>query len=125
MPWKEILTSKSCIALFISHFSAAWIVILFMTNLPIYMKEILKFDVKSNGLMSSLPSALYVIVVLAASTLSDKLIKTNTMKRHRVRQLFNALGFLLPGVAMIAISFVTCGKPYLGVAISAVGFAFQ
>lgn len=124
MPWKEILSSTPCIALFVSQFTCAWGLILFMTNLPIYLKEILKFDVESNGIMSSIPSVLVILFVLTSSFVSDKLIKAEVLPRHRVRQIFNALGFLIPSGAMIAISFVTCRNPYTGVALMALGFAF-
>ena len=46
-PWKQIMTSKACIALFIGHVCSNWGTYLFLTNIPTYMKEVLKFDIKS------------------------------------------------------------------------------
>lgn len=41
------MTSKACIALFIGHVCSNWGTYLFLTNIPSYMKEVLKFDIKS------------------------------------------------------------------------------
>ena len=46
-PWLAIFKSKACIAIFVSHFSCNWSNYLFLTQLPTFMKEILKFDIKS------------------------------------------------------------------------------
>jgi hypothetical protein len=46
-PWGSIMTSMPCIALFIGHSCSNWGTYLFLTSLPLYMKEVLKFDIKS------------------------------------------------------------------------------
>lgn len=47
IPWKSIFTCKACWAIFIAHFSNNWGIFLFMTQLPSFMKEVLKFNIKS------------------------------------------------------------------------------
>lgn len=46
-PWGAIMTSKPCIAIFVGHSCSNWGTYLFLTSLPLYMKEVLKFDIKS------------------------------------------------------------------------------
>lgn len=46
-PWLSIMRSKACIALFIGHATSNWGTYLFLTNIPTYMSEVLKFDIKS------------------------------------------------------------------------------
>jgi ACS family sodium-dependent inorganic phosphate cotransporter-like MFS transporter 5 len=41
------MTNKACIALFVGHTTSNWGTYLFLTNIPTYMKEVLKFDIKS------------------------------------------------------------------------------
>ena len=41
------MTNKACIALFVGHTCSNWGTYLFLTNIPTYMKEVLKFDIKS------------------------------------------------------------------------------
>jgi len=46
-PWLKILTSPPAAAIFFGHSCSNWGTYLFLTSLPTYMKEVLKFDVKS------------------------------------------------------------------------------
>ena len=46
-PWLKILTSMPALAIFFGHSCSNWGTYLFLTSLPTYMKEVLKFDVKS------------------------------------------------------------------------------
>jgi MFS family permease len=46
-PWKAIMTSKYAISIFVGHSCSNWGTYLFLTSLPTYMKQVLKFDIKS------------------------------------------------------------------------------
>jgi sugar phosphate permease len=46
-PWKAILTSRACWALFIIHTCSNYGTYTFLTSIPKYMSEVLKFDIKS------------------------------------------------------------------------------
>ena len=46
-PLLKILTSRPAAAIFFGHASCNWGTYLFLTSLPTYMKEVLKFDIKS------------------------------------------------------------------------------
>lgn len=124
-PIKKILKSPVCLAICFCHVCQAWGLLLFMTNIPIYMKEILKFDIKSNSLLSSLPSILNFVITLVSSVISDHLIKNNYLEKDTVRRIFNSIGFFVPSALMILLSFVNCDKPYLGVVYMTIGLAFS
>jgi sugar phosphate permease len=46
-PWKAILTSPACWALFAVHTCNNWGTYTFLTSIPKYMAEVLRFDIKS------------------------------------------------------------------------------
>ena len=46
-PWKAILTSPVCWALFVIHTCNNWGTYTFLTSIPKYMAEVLRFDIKS------------------------------------------------------------------------------
>ncbi len=46
-PWLKIMKSKTCLSLFVGHCCQNFGTYMFLTQLPTYMKEILKFDIKS------------------------------------------------------------------------------
>lgn len=54
------MKSKPCLALFVGHASSNWGMYLFLTSLPTYMKEVLKFDVKS---VNFVPHMKYDIII--------------------------------------------------------------
>jgi MFS family permease len=46
-PWKELFTTKECLAIYIGHFTYNWGNYLFLTELPSFMKEVLDYDIKA------------------------------------------------------------------------------
>jgi hypothetical protein len=46
-PWKAILTSRACWGLFITHTCINYGGYTFLTSIPKYMSEVLKFNIKS------------------------------------------------------------------------------
>ncbi len=59
VPWLEIFRSKACWAVFIAHFTTNWGGYLFLTQMPTYLRDVLKFDIKSvrNKLTNLCPEA--------------------------------------------------------------------
>lgn len=50
-PWKSILTSRVVYAIVLTQFCSNFCTYVFLTQLPTYMKEVLKFDIKSVNLI--------------------------------------------------------------------------
>lgn len=123
-PWLEILKSKSFWGLVLAHSTSNFGTYLFLTQLPTYMKEVLKFDIKSNGALSSLPYIAFWFFIVASSVIGDKLYQSGRLSKTAVRKIFNTLGLIVPMGAVIALSFVTCAQPYVGVALLTLGLAF-
>ncbi|KAH9505446.1 hypothetical protein Btru_057319 [Bulinus truncatus] len=53
-PWLSILKSAPVWGIVTAHVSYTWGLFLFLSTLPQYMYEVLKFDIKSNGIFSML-----------------------------------------------------------------------
>ena len=47
VPWLKIFKSKACWSVFIGHFTHEWGNYMFMTQIPSYLRDVLKFDIKS------------------------------------------------------------------------------
>ncbi|CAF0884868.1 unnamed protein product [Brachionus calyciflorus] len=124
-PWKQIFLSKVCWATFIAHFCNNWGNYLYLTQLPSFMKDVLKFDIKSNGLMSAIPYVACALFTAVLGIVSDRLMSKNIISRKKLRKLFNGIGLAVPAAAVICLSFVDCSLPYLGVACLTVGLAFN
>jgi ACS family sodium-dependent inorganic phosphate cotransporter-like MFS transporter 5 len=149
--WRLIFTSKPAIAIFVSHVGANWGNYLFLTQIPTYMKEILRFDIESvriyfkllliypyltlymkkilsyllkNGLFSSVPYICSLFFAAGSSLLADYLIKSERCSKTAVRKIFNSVAFYASMVAVLLLSQVTCAHPYLGVLLLAFGVGF-
>lgn len=118
-----VFSSKSFYGVMIAHTTSNFGTYLFLTQLPTYMKEILKFDIKSNGTLSALPYIAFWLVTVVSSILGDTLIQSCKLSKTTVRKIFNTLGFIIPMGAVIGLAFVTCEMPYLGVGILVIGLS--
>jgi sugar phosphate permease len=61
---------------------------LFLTNAPTYFKEVLKFDVQTDGFLSSIPYALLTFMNIVSGIVSDKLISSRRYTKNTVRKFF-------------------------------------
>lgn len=106
VPWKSIFLSPPVWAIIITHACSVFGYFLVVNQLPTYMKYILKFDVKANGLLSSLPYLGKYIMAIAASTLADHLRKTGKLTTTMARKLFTSFAVFTPGLFFILQVFV-------------------
>lgn len=107
VPWLAIFKSKACIAIFVAHLCNNWGNYLFLTQLPSFMKDILRFDIKSNGLYSSIPYISSWICALVSSYISDRLIINQTCSKSTIRKIFNGLGIFFKSQKLIYFIFLT------------------
>lgn len=75
MPWKGIFSDLYVWGLAIGQFGHGWIFFTFNTDLPKFLKEVLHFDIKANGLINALPSLGMWISSILSGLLADYLIK--------------------------------------------------
>ncbi|KAL8574081.1 hypothetical protein ACOMHN_061543 [Nucella lapillus] len=121
IPWRKILTSKAVWAIVITHMCANWGTYTFLTNIPTYMKEVLKFDIKQNGLLSSLPYVGFWLTINVSDQLFDCLQSRRWLTTTAARKISNSLGEIFPALLVIGVGFVDCHNPVLGVALLTVG----
>ena len=113
---------------------------MFLTNTPTYFKEVLKFDVQTDGFLSSIPYAILAFVVIASGFVSDKLISSKRFSKNNVRKFFtigcNIILFkvilmkfshffqtalIIPVIAIVGLSFVTCEETDVAVGLLTFG----
>ncbi|XP_042857342.1 sialin-like [Penaeus japonicus] len=108
IPWKAILTSAPVWGIMIIHFGQNWGFYTLLTELPTYLKNIQHFDMKSNGVISSLPYLVMWIFSLLFSSLMDKLLSAGKLTTLNVRRLAMTIGVYAPTLGLIAMCFVNC-----------------
>ncbi|XP_031835533.1 putative inorganic phosphate cotransporter protein picot isoform X1 [Nomia melanderi] len=120
VPWRSIVTSFPFWAILIAHMGQNYGYETLMTELPTFMKQILHFDIKSNGTISSLPYLAMWIFSMVISHVADWMISTGKFNHTYTRKIINSIGQFGPAIALIAASFTSCSS-WLTVTILTVG----
>ncbi|XP_012936170.1 uncharacterized transporter slc-17.2 [Aplysia californica] len=125
VPYGAIMTSPAVWALVCAQFSFTWGLFLFLSTLPQYMNEVLKFDVKSNGVFSMLPYIALMLVVQVSGPIADVLVKRRYLRVPWTRKLYLIIGNFTPAVILIALSFLDCTQSGLAIVLLTVAVGFS
>ncbi|XP_023161684.2 putative inorganic phosphate cotransporter isoform X1 [Drosophila hydei] len=110
IPFKSIMKSLPFYAILFAHMGHNYGYETLMTELPTYMKQVLRFSLKSNGLLSSLPYLAMWLFSMFISVIADWLISTNRFSLTATRKIINSIGQYGPGLALIAASYTGCDR---------------
>ncbi|XP_066109771.1 sialin isoform X2 [Saccopteryx bilineata] len=115
VPWISILKSLPLWAIVVAHFSYNWGFYTLLTLLPTYMKEILRFNVQENGILSAVPYFGCWLCMISAGQAADHLRAKWKFSTIFVRRIFSLIGMIGPAVFVVAAGFIGCDY-YLAVA---------
>ncbi|XP_059142430.1 sialin-like [Physella acuta] len=108
MPWKSIFKSLPFWAILVGHTCGNYGLYMLLTQIPTYMKEVLKFDLKSNGAFSMLPYLSMWLFITIAGVTSDLLITRNILSRVATRKVMSAIGLFGPAICLVGVTFMDC-----------------
>lgn len=120
IPFRTIAKSLPFYAILLAHMGHNYGYETLMTELPTYMKQVLRFSLKSNGLLSSLPYLAMWLFSLFISVVADWMITSERFSHTSTRKIMNSIGQYGPGIALIAASYTGCNR-ILTLAILTVG----
>ncbi|KAG8177586.1 hypothetical protein JTE90_028307 [Oedothorax gibbosus] len=112
VPWKSILTSLPVWTLVVAHFGKNWGFYTILIQLPMYLSNILHFNLKKNGVLSAAPHLVMSLGSVVASVAADKLRKSGRLKNTTIRKIFNSIGFFGAATCLIVVSYSGC-RPLL------------
>ncbi|XP_011875828.1 PREDICTED: putative inorganic phosphate cotransporter [Vollenhovia emeryi] len=101
VPWRSLVTSRPVWAIVITHSCSVFGYHTIVNQLPTYMKYILHFNIKENGLLSSLPYLGKYIFALSMSILADYLRRNNKLSVTAIRKIFTTFAVLTPSILMV------------------------
>jgi len=103
IPWLKILTSVPFWAFVIAQTSEFWGFYFLLTELPSYLKVVLKLSVIESGVMSAVPYLFMAVVVQCAGRIADFLRQKSILSTTNVRKLFNTIGFLSQSIFLFIV----------------------
>ncbi|XP_028173118.1 putative inorganic phosphate cotransporter [Ostrinia furnacalis] len=104
-PWKHILTSTAVWGMILTQAGSAMAYLLMLNETPTYMSNVLKVNIKKNGLYSSLPYIAMYVMLLFFGWLSDILVVKKILSVRNVRRVANSIGTIGSGTFLIAFGF--------------------
>lgn len=115
VPWKAIFSSSPIYAIACAHFAYNYGYYTLLTQLPMYMRKILKFDLAQSGFVSALPYVVQTILTFVSGLAADWFLVKKLLTVTQVRKYFNntallcQMGFLLITTFLTDVnSIVTC-----------------
>ncbi|CAH2043218.1 unnamed protein product, partial [Iphiclides podalirius] len=106
VPWRRMLLSAPVWAIIVTHGASVFGYFTVVNQLPTYIESILRFNIKHNGLLSSLPYLGKYLCALASSVLADSLRRSGRLSTTAARKLFTGFAVGLPGVMMLVQAFL-------------------
>lgn len=108
VPWKAIFSSTAVWGLICTHFGYNWGFYTLLTQIPTYMSNVLGFDIGQNGILSSLPYIVMMVVGYISSTVADYVIKKGWVRVVVIRKTFNTAALYGSAISLFAITFLKC-----------------
>ncbi|XP_005107788.3 sialin [Aplysia californica] len=124
VPWKSVVRSRAMWVCLVAHVCKNWIHYTLLTGLPTFMKQVLKYDIKQNGVLSSVPYLAMIVTVLLSGHLADCLRHRYLSTTH-TRRLFQSLSFLGSGACIVAVGFIDCERRSLAVVVLTLAVALE
>ncbi|GFR85175.1 vesicular glutamate transporter 1 [Elysia marginata] len=97
VPWRSIFTCVPFWAILVAHTCGNYGLYMLLTQIPTYMKEVLKFDLKSNGVYSMLPYLTMWVCIAVSSIATDFIISREILSRTAARKLSSCIGVYVFG----------------------------
>ncbi|XP_046330784.1 sialin-like isoform X2 [Haliotis rufescens] len=107
-PWRAIFSSGPVWAIIIAHTCGNYGIYMLLTQIPTYMKEVLKFDIKQNGVYSMLPYLCFWACISISGLLADFLILRKILSVTWTRKVLSLIGMLGPAVSLIGVAHMDC-----------------
>ncbi|CAG5116297.1 unnamed protein product, partial [Candidula unifasciata] len=104
-PWLKILGSPAVWAIIVASTSFMWVYSWILCYLPMYMQDVLQYNISQNAILSSLPFVGKFISGLLCGYLADRLLKTR-MTRSCNRKMFQTIGCLGCAACTMVVSFL-------------------
>ncbi|KAJ2946185.1 hypothetical protein O0L34_g5119 [Tuta absoluta] len=108
VPWNALLRSVPLWALIIAGIGHDWGYFTMVTDLPKYMTDVLKFNIKTAGLLSAMPYVAMWIASFFFGLMCDFFIKKGWHNIKNARKIYTTIAATGPGICIIMASYSGC-----------------
>ncbi|XP_070000472.1 sialin [Penaeus vannamei] len=108
IPWRHISTSMPVWAIIVCDMGNTFGLSIYLTQLPTYMRNVLGFSIKKNGLLSGLPFLCRYVGGIISSTGGEWLMSRGFLSIVNTRRIFSAVAMLGPTVVLVGVAYSGC-----------------
>lgn len=127
-PWKSILTSGAFLAILIAHTCNNWGWYMLLIELPFYMKQVLKFNIKENAVVTAIPFLTMWFFSMFLSKTLDALKSRGKISTTVARKIATLFASVVPLFCLLALCFIGCQRglavALMGIGITSIGGMF-
>jgi len=109
-PWRKILTSVPVWALSVAFLSNNWGYFTMAICLPLFMHDVLGFDMTKNGEFSAVPFLSSLAIVPVNGLFVDWLRSPGRLSTNVVRKVFCVVGYTLASCFLILVGYIGCNR---------------
>ncbi|XP_071110605.1 sialin-like [Haliotis cracherodii] len=120
-PWMAMAKSGPLWAIILAHMCNNWTGYTLITVLPTFMREVLKFDILQNGVLSSLPFICRAVEMVVSGQVADLLRARTSLGTTKVRKIIQGVACLSVAVFLVATGFVKCENRMVAVVFLCLG----
>lgn len=124
VPWLQMAKSIPLWGLIIGQIGHDWGLFMIQSDLPKYMKSVLKFSIKQNGSLSALPFLTMWFFAIISGWLSDFLVMKQYFSITKIRKIFTTVASVGPAAGVVAASYAGCDQVVV-VMLFTIGMAFM
>lgn len=106
IPWKQIFKSLPAWSIGVTTFGRIWVHYTFIMQGPSFMKNILNFDIQSNGIISGLPFICSYLASVLFCYVADVLVGHEILSLTNVRKLMTASSQIIPGLLVVMVGYL-------------------
>lgn len=110
IPWCKILTCMPLWAILVTQCGQAWGFYTQLTEFPIYMSNVLHYNIQQNAIISALPYVSSLVTGFLFSLLADSMIDKGIISPLTSYKLFNTIATIFPSLGFIAIAWAGCNR---------------
>lgn len=128
VPWGKIITSKAFWAILIAHTASNWGWYMLLIELPFYMKQVLKFNIKENAMATAIPFLTMWFFSIFLSKSLDILRTKGIITTTWARKIATLFASVVPAICLLCLCYIECDRGLavilMGIAITSIGGMF-
>jgi len=124
VPWLKMFTSPAVWAILVAQTCNTWFLFTSIT-LPFYMKDVLNFNIRENGLFLCIPYMIDMVTMPLAGQFSDMLRRKKILRTIVVRKVFQTISCVGSSVLLIILSFMDYDRRYIAVGVLSLIYPIQ